>query len=177
MGRFGNVKSPGYVKSITWLSEIWRDFDSNLLKESFDHCGITSQYQLHSALDHIVKSNVLISDYIDDASSNDDLENFIDDQRLLFDEVDEQEDPSASADNNNPSVDLNSLALNSSASDSTISSPNASDSVSTSSVQNSINSANTSSLQNSSSSSNTKGGQNVEIYKKYKKTKYRKDKM
>jgi hypothetical protein len=35
----GNMVSPGYVKVIEWLSEIWNDFDSNTVIESFRKCG------------------------------------------------------------------------------------------------------------------------------------------
>ena len=38
----GNLRSPGYAKAITWISEVWESFDSHLLANSFDQCGITS---------------------------------------------------------------------------------------------------------------------------------------
>ena len=38
----GNLRSPGYAKAITWISEVWASFDSHLLANSFDQCGITS---------------------------------------------------------------------------------------------------------------------------------------
>ena len=38
--RAGNTKSPGYLKCCQWLSIIWRDFDSELIKKSFVVCGI-----------------------------------------------------------------------------------------------------------------------------------------
>ncbi|RNA22105.1 pogo transposable element with KRAB domain-like [Brachionus plicatilis] len=97
--RFGNTKSPGYVKCITWLSEILRNFDSDLLRASFDYCGITSQYQLHSALDHIIKNNVLINDFVEEATNFDDCEDFVDDDQNLFE--DGGEESSNSSDNSN----------------------------------------------------------------------------
>ena len=35
----GNMVSPGYAKVIEWLSEIWNDFDSNTIVDSFIKCG------------------------------------------------------------------------------------------------------------------------------------------
>ena len=48
--KFENMHSPSYVSVITWLSEIWRNFDENLIYESFDTCGITSQINLRSII-------------------------------------------------------------------------------------------------------------------------------
>ncbi|CAF0915134.1 unnamed protein product [Brachionus calyciflorus] len=38
----GNLRSPGYVNLINWISEIWRNFDEDLIRDSFDSCGITN---------------------------------------------------------------------------------------------------------------------------------------
>ena len=38
----GNLRSPGYAKAKTWTSEVWASFDSHLLANSFDQCGLTS---------------------------------------------------------------------------------------------------------------------------------------
>jgi len=35
----GNMVSPGYAKTIQWLSEIWNEFDANTIVESFMKCG------------------------------------------------------------------------------------------------------------------------------------------
>ena len=35
----GNLKSPGYVKVIDWMSEIWSEFDKNTIIQSFRKCG------------------------------------------------------------------------------------------------------------------------------------------
>ena len=48
-----NMRSPGYAKVIQWLSEIWRDFDTHTIANSFDFCGINSQSSLHSVLNEI----------------------------------------------------------------------------------------------------------------------------
>ncbi len=50
--RFDNIRSPGYAQVITWVSEIWATLNPNVIRASFDLCGIT-QYKhdhLHSQL-------------------------------------------------------------------------------------------------------------------------------
>ncbi|RNA17277.1 pogo transposable element with KRAB domain-like [Brachionus plicatilis] len=76
----GNARSPGYVKCIEWLSDIWLSLDSNLIARSFDSCGITSQFNLHTALDHMMKTNSLMNDFVDDLNEADDIDGFEDDQ-------------------------------------------------------------------------------------------------
>ncbi len=44
--QYGNMRSPGYMAVITWLSEIWQNFDVQLICESFDTCGITTLISL-----------------------------------------------------------------------------------------------------------------------------------
>jgi len=39
--RFGNMRSPGYALAIQWISEVWAQLDAELIKKSFDLCGIT----------------------------------------------------------------------------------------------------------------------------------------
>lgn len=48
----GNWRSPGYARAINWISEIWADFNEEIIRHSFDACGITqSNYrQCHSQL-------------------------------------------------------------------------------------------------------------------------------
>ena len=36
----GNTKSPGYETCCKWLDEIWKEFDSDIIKKSFFVCGI-----------------------------------------------------------------------------------------------------------------------------------------
>ena len=55
-----NMRSPGYTVVIEWLSEIWRDFDSNIIIRSFDYCGITSQTNIHCALRSITEDNKVL---------------------------------------------------------------------------------------------------------------------
>ncbi|RNA34309.1 hypothetical protein BpHYR1_042869 [Brachionus plicatilis] len=61
--------------------------------QSFDKCGITSQFQLHSVLDHMVKNNTILNDYVDEATLYDDAEDFTDDERYIFDENNEEVTP------------------------------------------------------------------------------------
>ncbi len=37
-----NLKSPGYAKVINWISEIWQNFDKEIIIRSFESTGITS---------------------------------------------------------------------------------------------------------------------------------------
>jgi hypothetical protein len=84
------MRSPGYVKVIEWLSEIWRNFDENILINSFDKCGITSQNNLHSALKAIVEEGRSLLDYVDDFHAADEIYGFNDDD--LFGEVENDND-------------------------------------------------------------------------------------
>jgi DDE superfamily endonuclease len=60
----GNLKSPGYIQAITWISEIWKAFDSKLLESSFDSSGIcTSEIHLyHNQLKNFAINRELIDD-------------------------------------------------------------------------------------------------------------------
>ncbi|RNA33693.1 pogo transposable element with KRAB domain-like [Brachionus plicatilis] len=82
--RFGNTKSPGYVKTISWLSEIWKDFSSTLIIKSFSQCGIIDQFNLHSTLSYIMKTNTIIADYIDELDEGDEIDGFDTDPNIVF---------------------------------------------------------------------------------------------
>jgi hypothetical protein len=70
----GNVQgSPGYTTVIQWLSDIWRDFDTNIIRNSFDQCGITSQSNLHSALRAVVERNKTFTKFVDDFYEADEI--------------------------------------------------------------------------------------------------------
>ena len=58
----GNLRSPGYAKAITWISEIWSAFDRNILARSFDQCGITSSslVDLHAQLRTFVSTSKFV---------------------------------------------------------------------------------------------------------------------
>ena len=55
---FGNARSPGYASVIQWISDIWKNIDDDLLTNSFDYCGITSQNKLHSILQLTFNANL-----------------------------------------------------------------------------------------------------------------------
>ncbi|CAF1027868.1 unnamed protein product [Brachionus calyciflorus] len=76
----GNARSPGYAKCIEWLSDIWRSMDSDYIPSSFESCGITSQFNLHSNLNFMLKTNCIMNDYIDELNEEDDIDGFEDDQ-------------------------------------------------------------------------------------------------
>ena len=35
----GYMVSPGYTQVIKWMSDIWEEFDSSMIEESFRKCG------------------------------------------------------------------------------------------------------------------------------------------
>ena len=37
------MRSPGYAIAISWVSEIWNNFDREIIKRSFHICGITQE--------------------------------------------------------------------------------------------------------------------------------------
>ena len=52
--KMGNMKSPGWVKVISWISKIWAEFDYDLIRQSFLKCGLVDNlYNLHSVLREI----------------------------------------------------------------------------------------------------------------------------
>lgn len=74
----GNLRSPGYVKIINWINEIWKDFDREIIINSFDKCGITSADSalFHRQLRHFENTNELV-EYVDEDDGTDDLDAFI----------------------------------------------------------------------------------------------------
>ena len=58
----GNLRSPGYAKAITWISEISSAFDRNIRTRSFDQCGITSSSldDLHAQLRTFVSTSKFV---------------------------------------------------------------------------------------------------------------------
>ena len=45
-----DIKSPGYVVDIGWLSDIWKTFPEHQLHNSFEFCEITRLNRLYSTL-------------------------------------------------------------------------------------------------------------------------------
>ncbi|CAF1107924.1 unnamed protein product [Brachionus calyciflorus] len=54
--------------------------DSEYIASSFEACGITSQYNLHSTLNFMMRTNSILNDYIDDLNEEDDIDGFADDE-------------------------------------------------------------------------------------------------
>ena len=79
----GNIRSPGYTTVIQWLSEIWRDFDPNIIINSFDQCGITSLCNLHSVLRAVVEENKTFFNFVDDFDEVDEIYGFTNDDLNL----------------------------------------------------------------------------------------------
>ena len=44
-----NMKSPGYVLCSNWMSEIWRETSGDLIRKSFEICGVHNNHQLDSS--------------------------------------------------------------------------------------------------------------------------------
>lgn len=88
------ISKKGYANVIRWISEIWSDFDSQVIVDSFDKCGITTNdpTAYHKQLRHFVRTNELIEDLIDDEGIED-FEGF-DDQPDFYAEVDDDNEES-----------------------------------------------------------------------------------
>ena len=57
----GNMKSPGWVKVINWISKIWYDYDYDQIRKSFPKCGLVdNRLELHSVLKEIIGKNISV---------------------------------------------------------------------------------------------------------------------
>jgi hypothetical protein len=72
------MRSAGYQKVIGWLSNIWKEFDTALIKKSFHSCGIVSVNDLHLPLATLVAEHILVANYVDDDSDTETDVSFID---------------------------------------------------------------------------------------------------
>jgi len=72
--RHANMKTPGYLLCSKWVSQIWEEFPSDLIKKSFQICGIHNDHQgrfdlrvnnLHSTLKQILTDEVVINSCIE----------------------------------------------------------------------------------------------------------------
>ena len=63
-----NMKSPGYAKVINWISEIWNDFDSEIIVKSFATTGVTSQHpdDFNSILRTVLNNQLVPNQILDD---------------------------------------------------------------------------------------------------------------
>ena len=73
---FGNLRSPGYAAVVEWVSDIWRNLDEQLIFNSFDLCGITSQNNLHKVLNNIYKTEQLLGEIVETDVEADDEADF-----------------------------------------------------------------------------------------------------
>ncbi|CAF0774012.1 unnamed protein product [Brachionus calyciflorus] len=75
----GNIRSPGYIQVINWISEIWDQLDSGIIRDSFDRCGITSSQiiDFHSQLQGFLEKNQI--NMIEDYDHADEIDGFVDD--------------------------------------------------------------------------------------------------
>jgi hypothetical protein len=99
----------GYVLCSTWVSQIWDKFSSDLVRKSFEICGIHNEHRgildirinnFHSTLKHIIKSEEVVHSHIDMdlelAEANNNMSN--DAVRDLFDEGSAVEETGADED-------------------------------------------------------------------------------
>ena len=64
----GNMRSPGFSVVKTWLGEIWQEMSLQIIRKSFDPCGITSVQNgdLHNQLRHYVLRKQIVEELIDE---------------------------------------------------------------------------------------------------------------
>jgi hypothetical protein len=70
------MRSPGYVLSIEWISKAWVAMDEEIIRRSFEVCGITSKDDLHSSLNAILATGKAINTYITEAVEEDAMDGF-----------------------------------------------------------------------------------------------------
>ena len=62
------------MESVQFSSGLcYNQFNPLYITQSFEACGITSQFNLHSTLNHILRSNTPINDFIDDLQEADEM--------------------------------------------------------------------------------------------------------
>ena len=72
----GLIIDTRYAMVLQWISEIWDEFDSNLIARSFDSCGITSSKltDFNNQLRHFVRTTEFVDEVQpDDSTQNHDL--------------------------------------------------------------------------------------------------------
>jgi hypothetical protein len=67
---------------------MWTEFLSHLIVYSFESCGILSKIDLHTALKHVLKTNSMINDYVDNYDEADNIDGF-ENSNELFNELGE----------------------------------------------------------------------------------------
>jgi hypothetical protein len=86
----GNMRSPSYATILGWMSEIWAGFSEDLIRASFEECGIVSSQcadPYHSALAKVL-DGVDIREYLEDVVESSDDEPDQTDMALSFHDSD-----------------------------------------------------------------------------------------
>ncbi len=89
----GHIKSPGYKLAIEWISQIWRDLDKDIIINSLQKCGITSNESeiYYSQLRNFINSNEFAEDVEMVLEDTSDIEGF-DEEDGDDDDDDDDED-------------------------------------------------------------------------------------
>ena len=87
------MRSPGYVKCLDWLKDIWESLENELIKLSFIYCGIKKYIidwnnpnftipvdvnQLHTVLKYMIYNKEVVNTYVDDDLQLLELNNYCD---------------------------------------------------------------------------------------------------
>ncbi|CAF1117869.1 unnamed protein product [Brachionus calyciflorus] len=82
----GNMRSPGYACVINWVSEIWKDMDPNLLRDSFEHCGLVDNSNLHSVLNKLIHEDIILNEILEDSDLSSNTDNVFLQENDFFEE-------------------------------------------------------------------------------------------
>lgn len=64
------MRPAGYSKVISWLSDTWTNFDSEIIEKSFNCTGILSRNELNRHLEKMINERRIIDDYIEELSDD-----------------------------------------------------------------------------------------------------------
>ncbi len=104
-----NLKSPGYARVIKWVSQIWHEFEQELITKSFEATGITSHNpdDFNHLLRVVYDQEVMPTHQLVERELMDELEAFVsdrsDDEYEESDVSDESESDESENDENNKS--------------------------------------------------------------------------
>lgn len=93
-----NLRSPGYVRAIKWVSEVWQDLDPNLIAESFDLCGITQSNLRYCHRQLIGYLDDGLRDMVVEDDGTADLNGFGEDNGNMVEENEEADELDSSSD-------------------------------------------------------------------------------
>jgi hypothetical protein len=60
-----NMRAPPYTAVVEWISDIWAQFDSNIISASFDQCGLTGSPALHKVLDKLIHERIVMDNVVE----------------------------------------------------------------------------------------------------------------